>query len=110
MSRRMKVLDTNCFLYGDMLNKARELGLKRNYRNQVRIICGCTSMANANRKCEALGLGHRVFTSGYTTETGNEKELSLAMDGSVWVLLDSGYVNVTELNGGVGIKDANSRQ
>ena len=102
MSRRMKVLGANCFLYGDMLNKARELGLKS---NQVRIICGCTSMADANRKCEALGLGSRVFISGFTAETGNEKELSLAMDGSVWVKLDSGYVNVTELNGGIGIKD-----
>ena len=93
------MLGTDCFLYGDMLNKARELGLKRNYNsNQVRIICGCTSMADANRKCEALGLGSRVFESGYTTETGNEKELSLAMDGSVWVKLDSSYVNVAELN------------
>ena len=61
-------------------------------------------MADANRKCEALGLGSRVFTSGYTAETGNKEELSLAMDGSVWVKLDSRYVNVTELNGDAGIK------
>lgn len=85
MARKIKVYGTTTFLRGRLLAVAREkYGLRR---DQVRIICGATSMAEANRMCEANELFHNTFRSDYTTETGNAVELELAGNGGIFIEL-----------------------
>ena len=55
-------------------------------------------MADANRQCEAVGLHSRTFESGYTAETGNEKELELAGNGGLFVeIAYNRYVSIEEV-------------
>ena len=82
MGKQIKVYGTDTFLYGALLKKAHELGLPE-HRHQVRIICGATSMAEANRMCEAEGLVN-VFRSKYTSITGNSCEIAVAGNGGIY--------------------------
>lgn len=84
MSRTIKVYATNCMIYGDILKKAEELG-QTNYHNQVHIICGATSMAEANRLCEAEGVSSRTFSRDYTSVTSNEEANELAGNGGIFI-------------------------
>lgn len=76
MARIDKYYGTNVNLYGYMNRKMHELGYD-GYHNQFRIVCKAKSMAEANRKAEAYGLGEKVFRSAYTSETGNELQIEL---------------------------------
>ena len=101
MARTIKVYGTNTFIYGELFEEAKKRGLSEN-RHQVRIICGATSMAEANRLCEAAGLSEKTFISGYTSVTGNSKELALAGNGGIFIamgVLSNDYYSIEELQG-----------
>ena len=83
----MKVLGTNKNLYTDMINALKELGFTGNH-NQFRIVCKCKSVADANRKCEAAGLGDKVFRSGWYSETGNKAELAICETTDIAICVD----------------------
>lgn len=72
----MKVLGTTASLNQDMLRAMEAFGFKSAH-NQYRIICKCKSLAEANRKCAAIGLGQKVFRSDWCSETGNVTELEI---------------------------------
>ena len=94
--RRIKVLGTAAVIRGKYLQKLHEMGVPA-HKDQFRVICGCTSMADANRQCEAAGLNNRTFESGYTDETGNEKELELAGNGGLFIeIAYDRYVSVED--------------
>lgn len=76
MSRIDKYYGTYTSIYGDMNKKIRKLGYK-GFHNQFRIVCKAKSMAEANRKAESYGLGKKVFQPNFTSETGNEIELTM---------------------------------
>ncbi len=95
--RRIKVLGTAAIICGKYLQKLHEMGAPA-HKNQFRVICGCTSMADTNRQCEAAGLDNRTFQSGYTAETGNRKELELAGNGGLFVeIAYDRYVSIEDL-------------
>ncbi len=95
--RRIKVLGTTAVIRGKYLQKLHEMGAPA-HNTQFRVICGCTSMADANRQCEAAGLDYRTFQSDYTMETANEKELELAGESGLFIEISNGrYVSVEEL-------------
>lgn len=98
----MKVLGTNIMIGGEKLDTLRKMGYK-GYHSQFRIICKCKSMAEANRKCEALGFYKKVFSKDYSCETGNKLELELCEIEDVWICLDgtigNRYVKASELCG-----------
>ena len=83
MAKTIKVYGTTDIITGELLCKARQLGLSI-YSRQVRVICGATSMAEANRMCETEGMG-RTFKRDYTSITGNKKELELAGNGGIFI-------------------------
>lgn len=108
MARKIKVYVTLTNLYGEMAEKNREFGMN-SHSSQVRIICGATSMAEANRMCEAVGLDVRggIFRSDYTTITGNPVECELAGNGGIFIATSSlpcgrkeEYHSIGELKGG----------
>lgn len=91
---------------GKCLQKMHEMGVPV-HKDQFRVICGCTSMADANRQCEAAGLNNKTFESGYTAETGNSKELEIAGKGGLFIKISNDtYVSVEELL----LKGQNSRE
>lgn len=95
--RRIKVLGTAAIIRGKYLQKLHEMGVPA-HKDQFRVICGCTSIADANRQCEAAGLNNRTFESGYTAETANDKELELAGNGGLFINISNDrYVSVEEL-------------
>lgn len=71
-----KVLGTTLFVYHEMLTILRECGYQGENR-QFRLICKCKSVADANRKCEAAGLGEKVFRPGWYSVTSNKVELNV---------------------------------
>ena len=83
MARKIKVYGTMVMISGEVLRKAHQLGLSE-YTRQVRLICGATSMAEANRLCEAEGM-YRAFRRDYTCVTGNKQELELAGNGGIFI-------------------------
>lgn len=103
MARKIKVYGTHTFITGKILEEARKRGLPE-HRNQVRIICGATTMAEANRLCEAAGIGYgKTFISGETSITGNEKELALAGNGGIFIsmgVMSNDYYSIEELQRG----------
>ncbi len=95
--RKIKVLGTNAVIRGSKLNKLRELGVPKHER-QFRVICGCTSLADANRQCEVAGLDNRTFQRNFSSETGNSKELEVAGNGGLFISLPDGrFVSSNEL-------------
>ncbi len=98
----MKVLGTNTFLYGNLLDKMSERGYSGS-DNQFRIICKCRGVADANRKCKEIGLHDKIFSyNGFTMETGNKTELELCEKENIWFSIngtniDKGYVSAKEL-------------
>ncbi len=95
--KRIKVLGTNAIITGSKLNKLHELGAPERER-QFRIICGCTSLADANRQCEEAGLDNRTFQRNFSVETGNPNELDVARNGGVFISLPGGlFVTAKEL-------------
>lgn len=95
MAKKIKVLATNIGLCGDMAKKADALREKYGVstsHNQFSCICGCTSMADANRQMEKAGIGAR-FTSAYTSETGNKYEVNLAKDGGIFIEITKSVTN-----------------
>ena len=95
--KKIKVLGTVAIIRGKYLQKLHEMGVPA-HKDQFRIICGCTSMADANRQCEAAGLNNRTFESGYTAETANDKELELAGKGGLFIKISNDrYVSVEDL-------------
>lgn len=84
MSRKIKVYNTNCFPPYDLCKALHKLGAPKHAR-QFHIICGATSMAEANRICEEQGIGSRVFISGDASITGNEQALGLAGSGGIFI-------------------------
>ncbi len=94
--KKIKVLGTNAVIIGSQLNKLRELGVPERER-QFRVICGCTGLADANRQCEAAGLDNRTFQRGFSAETGNSKELEIAGDGGLYIVLPDGrFISATD--------------
>lgn len=83
----MKVLGTTTYLHGKQLDRMKELGYKGTH-GQFRIICKCRGMADANKKCEALGMQDKVFRYGWYSETGNKKELELCETKDIWFSID----------------------
>ena len=95
--RRIKVLGTAATIRGKCLQKLHEMGVPV-HKDQFRVICGCTSIADANRQCEAAGLNNKTFQSDFTSETGNIKELELAGEGGLFIeIAYNRYVSVEEL-------------
>lgn len=95
--RRIKVLGTAAIIRGKYLQKLHEMGAPA-HKDQFRVICGCTSIADANRQCEAAGLNNKTFQSDFTSETGNSKELELAGEGGLFIeIAYNRYVSVEEL-------------
>lgn len=97
----MKVLGTNTGLPYEMLLKIRMLSDKELHHNQFRVICRCRGIADANRKCEAEGLGAKVFLPGWSSITGNKIELELCEAEDIWICKDGtlgdAYVSIKEL-------------
>ena len=95
--KKIKVLGTNAVIKGSKLNRLHELGAPEREK-QFRIICGCTSLTDANRQCEAAGLDNRIFQRDYSTETYNSKELDIAGNGGLFISLPNGrFVSANEL-------------
>ena len=94
--RKIKVLGTAAVIKGSELDKLHELGVPERER-QFRVICGCTGLADANRQCEAAGLDGRTFQSGFSCETGNDKELEIAGNGGLYIELSDGrFISATD--------------
>jgi hypothetical protein len=94
--KKIKVLGTDAVIIGSKLNKLHELGVPERER-QFRVICGCTGLADANRQCEAAGLDNRTFQRGFSAETGNSKELEIAGDGGLYIVLPDGrFISATD--------------
>ncbi|MDD5022019.1 MAG: hypothetical protein PHR82_07855 [Endomicrobiaceae bacterium] len=91
--KNKKVLGTDVSIGGRMLDYIRERGYTGTH-NQFRIICKCTSLYDANKKCSAAGLGDKVFVQRYTSETGNKIELELAEKEDIWIGTDKYHGNV----------------
>jgi hypothetical protein len=83
----MKVLGADIFLSRNWVDVLREFGYK-GHHGQFRIVCKCKSMADANRKCAAAGLGDRVFRSGWCSETGNEKCFAAVEKSDIAICVD----------------------
>ena len=102
MAKTIKVYGTTAIISGELLCKAQQLGLAK-HRRQVRLICGATSMAEANRMCEAEGMYNRMFTQGYACTTSNKEELELAGNGGIFIGIpqhgsaDEKYYSIKEL-------------
>ena len=100
MAVKDKYYGTNIFLYSKYRNAIINLGYKGSH-NQFRIVCRSTSMAEANRMCDKLHLGEKVFTSGCTSQTGNDKEIELADKYGIIISIDGtlglDYVGIEEL-------------
>lgn len=104
MAKKIKVLATNIMLSGDIGKNADALREKYSINtshNQFRCICGCTSMADANRQMAEAGIGAK-FTSAYTNETGNPYEVNLAKEGGIFIEITKGnnnriFVTIEEL-------------
>jgi len=84
--RRKKVLGIQFFPTSIILDKMERLGHQRQHR-QVRIICLCTGLKDANRICENYGLGNRVFVAEYVCESGNMEELEVMKNTELAVLI-----------------------
>lgn len=96
MAKTIKVYGTTAILAFELLTVAHQLGLPECTR-QVRLICGATSMAEANRLCEAEGMYKRMFERGYTFVTGNKKELELAGNGGIFIGINNDYYSIEQL-------------
>jgi hypothetical protein len=92
----MKVLGTEAFHFGGKrLEAMRAFGYVGTH-GQFRIICKCKSMADANRKCAAAGLGEKIFRSDWCCETGNATELAICEQSDIAFCVDrSGHKYVT---------------
>ena len=97
----MKVLGTEIFLYNKMVEAIKAFGYKGNH-GQFRIVCKCKSMADANRKCAAAGLGDKVFRSGWCSETGNVNALAAVEHSDIAFCVEgtigSNYITLEQLN------------
>lgn len=84
--RKIKVYGTNAMLRSPFVDVAHRLGLYE-YSRQVHIICGATSLAEANHLCEEAGLGATVFRRNYTSVSSNKTEVTLAGNGGIFVCI-----------------------
>jgi hypothetical protein len=84
MRKNEKVLGTTASIRGKALQVLKELGAD-DHHAQFRVICKCRGLADANRKCEALGLGYNLFHRDYCTETGVQHEIDLCEKEDVWI-------------------------
>ena len=84
MAKTIKVYGTTAILDFELNKAAHQLGLA-NHASQVRLICGATSMAEANRLCKAEGMYERMFTQRDACTTGNKQELELAGNGGIFI-------------------------
>ena len=84
MRKNEKVLGTTASIRGKALQILKELGAD-DHHAQFRVICKCRGLADANRKCEALGLGYNLFHRDYCTETGVQHEIDLCEKEDVWI-------------------------
>lgn len=91
--KNYKVLGTDINIGGIMLDYIRERGYTGTH-NQFRVICKCTSLYDANKKCAAAGLGSNVFVQRYTSETGNKMELELTEKEDIWIGTDKFHGDV----------------
>ena len=96
--KKIKVYGTNVMLCSPMVDVAHSLGLHE-YARQVRIICGATSLAEANRLCQSNGFYRNVFQRDYTSVTGNETEVALAGNGGIFVRIGQTYYPLSVLKG-----------
>lgn len=96
--RKIKVYGTNVMLCRPMVDVAHSLGLHE-YSRQVHIICGATSLDEANRLCQASGFYGNVFRRDYTSVTGNKTEVALAGNGGIFVRIGQNYYPLSVLNG-----------
>lgn len=96
----MKVLATNTRLPYEILQRVICLTDRELTDNQF-IICRCRGVADANRKCETIGLGEKVFLPGWSLITGNKKELELCEKEDIWIRIDGAigneYISIKEL-------------
>lgn len=97
----MKVLATNASLPYDMLQRVTSLSDRELPDNQFRVICKCRGIADANRKCEANGLGEKVFLPGWSYIVVNSEELELCKAEDIWICKDgvtgSNYISTKGL-------------
>lgn len=85
MAKTIKVYGTQAYPPSDICEALHRLGAPH-YKRQFRIICGATSIAEANRICAERGLSSKTFQYGRCSPTGNKKELELAGNGGIFVL------------------------
>lgn len=97
----MKVLGTDTFVSNKVFEKIKERGYTGT-SHQFRIICKCRGIADANKKCSILGIGDKIFTRAYTSETGNTVELELCETEDIWFRIGrickrENYISAKEL-------------
>lgn len=96
----MKILGTTASIRGNMLKTLRALGADEHH-SQFRIVCKCRGLADANRKCEKLGLGYHLFVRDYIAETLNKHEVTLCEKEDVWIRIGQNgrYYSAVEVAG-----------
>lgn len=82
---KMKVLGTIAYIPPAYKKKVEEYTGRELTRNEFRVICKCKGINDANKKCAELGFRSTLFSRAYTSETGNETEVSLCEKEDVWV-------------------------
>lgn len=97
----MKVLGTNTGLPYDVLQKIKTLSSIEIRNNKFRIICRCKGLLDGNRKCEAAGLGEKVFSTGYTSIVVNKTEIELCKIEDLWICkngtVGDEYISIKDL-------------
>lgn len=96
MAKTIKVYGTTAILAGELLDTAHQLGLPE-YARQVRLICGATSFAEANRLCAAEGMYDRMFQRDCSSVSYNDKEVELAGNGGIFIGINNDYYSIEQL-------------
>jgi hypothetical protein len=104
--RKQKIIGTTEFVNKEIADAMSSIGLSLSH-GQIRIICKCTSKADANKKCLETGLFiNDVFKTGWYSRTGNEQEFKVceSTDIAIRPLDDTSdrYVSIEELKKIIG--------
>lgn len=72
--RKQKILGTECTVPRIWRERLERLGFSNSGR-QLSIICKCTGITDANRTCQSVGLGDRIFHPDYSAESTNTEAI-----------------------------------
>lgn len=96
----MKTIGTTAPLPQHFLNTLKTMGY--DCPQFTRIICGCTSRADANRQCAQIGLRKDTFQPSYTSLSGNPTELAITQNGGVFAQCKQDdeikYISLTDIS------------